>query len=99
MRIRPSDAGGYAHGVISVLEEDRAVSFAVDGGIVTRLDQHSSLSFFLYFAVYEFGNVRVIDVEDYHLRCAARLSATLDDAGKRIETPHEAYRARGRAPA
>ena len=43
-------------------------------------------------------DIRVIGVEDHHLRGAAGLAAALDDAGEGVETLHEAQGA-GRAAA
>ena len=83
---------GDADGVIRVLEENRGIGFAVDRGIVTVLDQRVRLAFFLYLAVDEFGDVRMIHIQDHHLGGAARLAAALDDAGEGIETLHEAHR-------
>ena len=41
---------GGAHGVVGVLEEDRAVRFAVERGIVARIDQRVGLLLFLRLA-------------------------------------------------
>src|SRR5207249_4795814 len=47
----------------------------------------------------EFHDVGMPDVENYHLRRAARLAAGLDDARERIEAFHERYRPRRDATA
>ena len=88
----PHEVVGDAYGVVGVLEEDRGVSLAVDRLIVTLLDQHVGFALFLGLGLDELHDVRVIDVEDDHFGGAARLAAALDDAGKSVETLHEADR-------
>ena len=83
---------GDAHGVVGVLEEDRAVGFAIDGAVVALLDQHVGLALLARLAVDELHDVRMVDVEDDHLGGAARFAAALDDAGEGVKTLHEADR-------
>src|SRR6202030_272381 len=90
---------GYAHGVICVLEENRAVGVAIDAGIVALRDEHVGFALFFHFAFDEFHDVRVIDVEDHHLGRATRLAAALDHARKGVETLHKAHRTGGNAAA
>ena len=90
---------GDADRVVGVLEEDGGVGLAVDRRIVALLDQHLRLVLFLHLAVDELDDVRMIHVQDHHLRGAARLAAGLDHAGERVETLHEADRPGGDAAA
>ncbi len=90
---------GDADRMVRVLEEDRGIGFAVDRRIVALLDQDLRLALFLHLAVNELDDVRMIHVQDHHLRGAARLAAGLDHAGKRVEALHEADRAGGDAAA
>ncbi len=84
-----------AHGIIRVLEEDRAVSVAIERGIVTRFDQRVRLLLFLRFAPDKPLDIRVIDIEDHHLGRAPRLAAGFDHARERIEALHEGERSAG----
>ena len=90
---------GHPHGVVGVLEEDRAVGVAVDGRIVTGVDQRVRLLLFFLFAVDELLDVGMVRVENHHLGRAASLPSALDDARKRVEALHEAQRSRGFAAA
>ena len=90
---------GDPDGVVGVLEKDRAVSFAVDGRVITLLDEDVGLALFFVFWIDEFDDIGVIDVQDYHLGGATSLAAALDYAGEGVETLHEADRAGGDAAA
>src|SRR5579884_2800098 len=79
-----------AHGVIRILEENRAVRIAINGAVVALLDQHVRFALFLHLAFNELDDVRVVDIEDHHLRRAPCLAAALDHPGERIETLHKA---------
>src|SRR5262249_19461029 len=88
-----------ADAVIGVLEEDRAVSLAIERGVIACLDQRVSLLFFLRFAPDELFDIRVIGVEDHHLRRPTGLAAALDDPGEGVEALHEAERSAGASAA
>ena len=88
---------GHADGVVGVLEEDRGVGGTVERGIVARVDQRPGFLLLLGLALDVFHDVRVIDVQDHHLRGPARAASGLDDAGERVEPLHEGNRPRGRA--
>ena len=88
-----------AHGIVGVLEEDGAVGFAIERRIVAGVDQRVRLLLFLGLAPDETLDVRMIGVEDHHLRRAPRLAAGLDHARERIEALHEAQRTGGTAAA
>ncbi len=83
---------GDADGVVRVLEEDRRVGFSINRGIVALLDQDLRLALFLHLAVDKLDDVRMVHIQDDHLRGAARLAAGLDHAGEGVETLHEAHR-------
>ena len=61
-------------------------------GIVAGINQRPGLALFLGLALDEFDDVGVVDVQDHHLRGAARLATGLDDAGKGVITLHERQR-------
>jgi hypothetical protein len=63
------------------------------------VDEGPGLLLFLDLAVDELDDVRVIGVENHHLRRSARLAARLDDARKRVVPLHEGHRAARRAAA
>ncbi len=88
---------GHAHRVVGVLEENGGIGLAVDRGVIALLDQHLGLALLLHFGLDEFLDVRVIHIQNHHLRGAARLSAALDYSGERVEALHEAHRARSDA--
>ena len=91
---------GDADAVVGVLEEDGGVGVGVGmGAVVSHGDQRVGLGFFFLFALDEFDDVGMVDVEDDHLGGAAGLAAGLDDAGEGVETFHEAERAAGGASA
>ncbi len=83
--------------MVGILEEHGGIRLAVDRGVVSLLDQHVRLALLLHFALDEFLDVRMIHVEDHHLRRAPRFPAALDHSGERIESLHEAHRARSDA--
>ncbi len=86
---------GRAHAVVRVLEEDRSVRVPIERGIVTRVDQRVRLLLFLRLAPHKFFDVRMIRVQDHHLRRAPRLAAALDHACECVEALHEAQRSGG----
>ena len=96
---RAHEVVGDADAVVAVLEEHRGIRRARERAVVAGVDQRPGLLLFLDLAVDELGDVRVIGVEDDHLRRAARLAARLDDARKRVEALHERHRPGGRAAA
>ena len=96
---RPHEVVGHAHAVVRVLEEHRRVGRAGERAVVAGVDQRPRLLLFLDLAVDELDDVRMLGVENDHLRRAARLAARLDDAGKRVVALHERHRARRRAAA
>jgi hypothetical protein len=61
--------------------------------------QRVGFGFFFLFALDEFDDVGMVDVEDDHLGGAARFAAGFDDAGEGVEAFHEAERAAGGAAA
>ena len=95
---RAHEIVGGAHGVVGVLEKDRAVGFAVERSVVSSLHQRVGLLLFLGLAPDEFFDVRMVGVEDHHLGGAPRLAAGFDDAGESVETLHKGERPAG-APA
>src|SRR5207249_5676005 len=81
-----------------VADADRVVRILVlDRGPVGRVERHvvagrledARLALLLGLAPDELFDVRVVDVEDHHLRRAPRLAARLDRAGGRIGAAHE----------
>ena len=85
---------GDADGVVRVLEEDGGVGLGVGpGAVIPSLNEMPSLLLFLHLALDEVLDIRMVDVEDDHLRGATSLAAGLDDAGKGVEAAHEAERA------
>ena len=96
---RPHELIGHAHGVVGVLEKDRAVGLAVNGGIIAQADQRPGFALLARLAADELFDVGVVNVEDDHLGGAASLAARLDDAGEGVEPFHEADRPGGGAAA
>ncbi len=87
---------GHAHGVVGVLEEDRRICFGIwRRSVVSGFDQRVGLGFFFALALDEVDDVRMLDVEDDHLRGAARLASGLDYSGEGVEAFHEAERTAG----
>ena len=81
---------GDADGVVCVLEEDGAVCLRVGAGaIVAGLNEVPGFLLFLDLALDKVFDIRVIDVEDYHLGRAAGFAAGLDDSGEGVESAHE----------
>ena len=85
--------------MVGVLEENRSIRVAVDRAVIALLDQHMGLALFLHLAFDELHDVRVIDIQDHHLRRSPRFSAALDHARKCIKSLHEAHRARSNSAA
>jgi hypothetical protein len=79
----------HAHAVVGVLEEHRRVGGPGERAVVPGVDERPRLLLFLDLAIDELFDVRMVDVEDDHLRGAPGLAAGLDDARKRVETLHE----------
>ena len=91
---------GQADRKIRVLEQDRAIGLAVEVGFVAAvLDQHAGLALFLRFALDEFEDVRMPNLERLHLGRAAGLAAALHHRGDLVINPHERQRAGGLAAA
>ena len=86
-----------ANRVVRVLVLDREEAVAVDRHVEPGVAQRGGLVLLLGLAPDELADVRVVDVEHDHLRCAARLAARLDRAGPRVGAAHEGDRAGGRA--
>src|SRR5581483_10434401 len=85
--------------VVGVLELDRLPGLAVEAHVVARLAERPGLLLFLRLAPYELAHVRMVGVEDHHLRGAARRPARLDRAGDGVGAAHEGDRTRGVAAA
>ena len=83
--------------VVRVLEEDRGIRRTIERRVITRVDQGPGFLLLLGLAFDELDDVRMVDVQDHHLRRAARTAAGLDDAGERVEPLHEGDRAGGGA--
>ena len=89
---------GHANAVIGVLEENRGVGRSGKRPVVAGVDQCPG--FLLFFRlVDEFDDVRMVGIEDDHLRGAPRLAARLDHAGERVVALHERHRTGGGAAA
>ena len=89
------EAVGDAHRVVGVLVLDRGPVGRVERHVVARRLEHARLLLFLRLAPDELVDVRMVDVEDDHLRRAPRLAARLDRAGGRVGAAHEAHRPGG----
>ena len=87
--------------MVGVLEEDRVVGAAahVERAVVAGVDQRPGLALLVGLRVHELDDVRVVRVQDHHLRGAPRLAAALDDAGEGVVAAHERDRSRRRAAA
>ena len=91
---------GEPHGEVCVLEEDRAVGFTIEVGVVAPLlDEHAGLVLFLRLALDEFHDVGMRHLQRLHLGGAAGLAAALHHRGHLIVNPHEGERAGGLAAA
>ena len=88
---------GQAHRVVGVLVLDRDEALTVDRHVEAGVAQRVGLLLLLGLAPDELADVRVVDVEDDHLRRAARLAAGLDRARPGVGAAHEGDRARGGA--
>ena len=88
---------GDAHRVVPVLEEDRAVGFAGEAGVVAGLNQCPGLLLFTDLRIDELLDVRMLHVEDHHLCGAARLATGLHNTSEGVKALHERDRARGGA--
>ena len=85
---------GDANRVVRVLKEDRAVGVGVRmRSVVSVGNEGMRFGFFFALAIDEVNDIRVIDIEDDHLRRTARLAAGLDDSRKSVKALHEAKRA------
>ena len=90
---------GHPDRVVGVLVLERVAVAPVEVHVETSLRQHPRLALLTRLAPDELVDVRVIGVEDHHLRRAAGLAARLDRPGRGVGTAHEAHRARrGAAP-
>ena len=93
--IRPHEFVAHPHRVVRVLEENRRIRLRVrPAPVVSRLDQRERFRLFLRLAVDEVHDVRVIHIQDHHLRRPPRLAPALDDPRKRVKPAHEAQRPR-----
>ena len=91
---------GHADREIGVLEQDRAVGFAIEvGGIAALFDEAMGLALFFPLALDEFEDVRMRDLEGLHLGGAASFAARLDHCGDLVVNAHEGERAGGLAAA
>ena len=88
---------GHADRVVGVLVEDRRIRLAVERAVVAGVDQRPGLLLFVRLGEDELLDVGVVDVQDDHLRGAARLAARLDRAGEGVEALHEGEGAGGGA--
>ena len=84
---RAHELVGDAHAVVRVLEEHRRIRRTGERAVIAGVDQRPRLLLFLDLAVDEIDDVRMVGVEDHHLRRAARLAARLDDARRTRRTP------------
>ena len=80
---------GHAHAVVRVLVENRSIGFAVERRIVTGIDKSPRLLLFARLALNELHDVGMVDVQDDHLRGAARLPTAADDTGESVIALHE----------
>src|SRR5262249_3691665 len=71
----------------------------VEASVIAGVDERPRLLLLSHLAVDELDDVRVVDVQDHHLRRTACLAARLDHAGPGIRRLHEGYRTGRRAPA
>ena len=90
---RVHEVVGDADRVVRVLVLDRLEAVAVDRHVEAGVAQRLGLVLLLGLAPDELADVRVVDVEDDHLRRAARLAARLDRARPRVGAAHERHRA------
>src|SRR5665648_775522 len=84
-------------GVVGVLVLDGHDVLAAEVHVETGLAQGPDLVLLAGLGLDELLDVRVVDVQDHHLRCAAGRAAGLDGPGGCVRTPHEGDRAAGRA--
>jgi hypothetical protein len=82
---------GHAHRVVGVLELDRLPSLPIEAHVVAGLAKRPGLLLFLGLAPDEFVDVRVVRVEDDHLRRAPSGAAGLDRTSDRIGAAHEGH--------
>src|SRR6516165_2048771 len=84
----------HADTVVRVLEEHRGIRGPGERTVISGIDKGPGFLFFLNLAIDELDDIRLVGVEDYHLRGSAGLAAGLDDARKRVVALHEADGAR-----
>src|SRR5207247_1472064 len=92
---RAHEVVGRADRVVRVLELDRLPRLAVQTHVVALLAEGPGLLLFLRLAPDELAYVRVVGVENDHLRRAPRRAARLDRAGDGIGAAHERDRSGG----
>ena len=80
---------GDADGVVGVLELDGLPGVAVQAHVVAHLAERPRLLLFARFAPDELADVRVVSVENHHLRRTTRRPARLDRSRDRVRTAHE----------
>ena len=90
---------GHAHGIVGVLEKDRAVGLAIERGIVAGFHQRVGLLLFFRFAPDEALDIGMVAIEDHHLGSTTRLPAGFDNAGECVEALHKRERPGGAAAA
>ena len=88
---------GDPHRVVGVLVLDRGEALTVDRHVEAGVAQRGRLVLLFGLAPDEVLDVRVVDVEDDHLRRAPGLAARLDRARPGVGAAHEADRAGGEA--
>ena len=94
---RAEEVVGEPHRVVGVLELDRAPGVAVQAEVVAHLAEGVGLGLLVRLGAHELQDVRVVGVEDHHLRGAAGAAAGLDRARAGVGPAHEADRPRGLA--
>src|SRR5581483_6504481 len=95
LRRRLHEGVADADGVVRVLVLDRGPVGRVERHVVARRLEDARLLLLLGLAPDELLDVRVVDVEDDHLRGAPRLATGLDRAGRGVGAAHEGDRPGG----
>ena len=88
---------GDPNRVVRILEKHGGVGLPVDGRVVASVDQGMRLFLFLGLAPNELVDIRMIRVQNHHLRRPAGFAAAFDHAGEGVKALHEAQRAAGLA--
>src|SRR3989304_1284107 len=97
--VRPHELVAHADRVVRVLVLDRVAVPAVEVHVEPGVAQRARLVLLGRLAPDEVADVRMVRVEDHHLRGATRLAAGLDRTGAGVGPPHEGHRAARGPPA